>query len=124
MKKSLGQLHHQATDWLRELDFYAEESNLLLIRLEEAESKTVLADLKLQFEDFKKQFKSLLSEIEAMKHDIGVREEVVEELTKENLGEDEAVSIEDDVIFKDMKELSQEFADTRFLFNLFLSKQL
>ena len=124
MKTSLGQLHHQATDWLRELDFYAEESNLLLIRLEEAESKTVLADLKLQFEDFKKQFKSLLSEIVVMKHDIGVREAVVEELTNDNLGEDKVISITDDVILKDMKELVQEFMDTRFLFNFFLSKQM
>lgn len=124
MNTSLGQLHHQATDWLRELDFYTEEINLLLIRLEEAEALTISAILKLQFTDFKKQFKSLLSEIEIMKHDIGVRERVVEELTNENLGEDKVISIPEDVIFKDMKELAQEFADTRFLFNFFLSKQV
>ena len=123
MKTSLGQLHHQATDWLRELDFYSEEITLLMNRLGDALSKNTVLELEPQYDDFKKQFNSLLQAIAQLKHDVSIREGVVENMTQENLGEDEVISTEGDVILKQMKELSHEIADTRFLFNFFLSRK-
>lgn len=123
MKTTLSALHHQATDWLRELDFYKTEINLLLARLADAEAKNTNAELKEQFEDFKKGFNSILAEIEERKNDVSVREAAVEEVTKNNLGQDEEVSLADDVILTQVKELMHEIADSRFLFNFFLAKK-
>lgn len=123
MKTSLGKLHHQATDWLRELDFYYEEINLLLKRLEDSLSKNESVELKKQFDDFRNEFKSLLKSINTMKHDVSVREGVIENMTEETLGDsNDEVETQEDVILKQMKELSHEIADARFLFNFFLSK--
>ena len=124
MKTTLNTLHHQATDWLRELDFYSNEINLLLTRLNEAEAKNTKPELKEQFEDFKNGFNSILKEIEGRKNDVSVREAAVEEMTKENLGQDEEVSLSNDIILKEVKELIHEIADSRFLFNFFLSKNV
>ena len=124
MKTTLNHLHHQATDWLRELDFYSNEINLLLARLNEAEVKNTKPELKEQFEDFKNGFNSILKEIEGRKNDVSVREAAVEEMTKENLGQDEEVSLSNDIILKEVKELIHEIADSRFLFNFFLSKNV
>lgn len=124
MKTTLNTLHHQATDWLRELDFYSNEINLLLTRLNEAEAKNTKPELKEQFEDFKKGFNAILKEIEGRKNDVSVREAAVEEMTKENLGQDEEVSLSNDIILKEVKELIHEIADSRFLFNFFLSKNV
>lgn len=123
MKTTLNSLHHQAIDWQRELDFYKEEINLLLKRLNEAETKNTNPELKEQFDDFKNGFNSILKEIAERKNDVSVREAAVEEMTKNNLGEDEEVSLADDVILKQVKELMHEIADSRFLFNFFLAKK-
>lgn len=39
MKASINSLHHQETDWLRELEFYKQEISVLTNRLEEVAAK-------------------------------------------------------------------------------------
>ena len=111
MKTTLNTLHHQATDWLRELDFYSNEINLRRTRWNEAEAKNTKPELKEQFEDFKKGFKAILKEIEGRKNDVSVREAAVEEMTKENLGQDEEVSLSNDIILKEVQELIARTSD-------------
>jgi len=123
MKTTLSSIHHQAADWLRELDFYTDEISLVQHRLEEALAKNKSPKLVSQFEDFRAQFKSLLKQIDVMKHDVSVRDTVAENMLEEALGEDEEISLPEDVILKQMKDLVRDIADTRFLFNFFLSKQ-
>ena len=45
MKASINSLHHQTSDWLRELDFYKEELNILRKRLEEVAAKNTSKDI-------------------------------------------------------------------------------
>lgn len=122
MNTTLNAVHHQAIDWLRELDFYTDEITLLSGRLSTAALKNTRSDLKQDFDTFKKMFESLTQNIETLKHDVHVRETVAEDMTISNGGLDKEVSMDDDVILKEMKTLLHDIADTRYLFNLFLAK--
>jgi DNA-binding protein YbaB len=122
MNTTLNAVHHQAIDWLRELDFYTDEITLLSGRLSTAALKNTRSDLKADFESFKKQFEELAKRIATMKSDVKVREGVVETLTVENKGEDKEVTLDNDIILKEMKALLQDIADARFMLNLFLAQ--
>jgi predicted nucleic acid-binding Zn-ribbon protein len=122
MKTSLSALHHQAIDWQRELDFYTEEIGILSGRLKKIQELSFDEATTKQFKDFEKQFASLTTQIEGLKKDVAVREGVIENMTEETMGGDDTVNTIEDVILKQMKDLSHEIADTRFFFNLFLSK--
>lgn len=122
MNTTLNAVHHQAIDWLRELDFYTDEITLLSGRLSTAVLKNTRSDLKADFESFKQQFEQLAKRITAMKNDVNVREGVVESLTLENKGIDKEVVMDNDIILKEMKTLLQDIADARFMLNLFLAQ--
>lgn len=125
MKASLNFLHHQATDWLRELDFYNDEIALLSKRLEDAVSKNTSSDVLAQAEHFQNKFIVLKKQVDDLKHNISIREQVVENITKEKPTHiNEKMELTDDVIFADMKHLVHQVADTRFEFNKYLSKIL
>lgn len=122
MNTTLNAVHHQAIDWLRELDFYTDEITLLSGRLSTAALKNTRSDLKQDFDMFKNMFGGLSKTIDSLKHDVHVRETVAEDMTMSNGGLDKEVSLDDDVILKEMKTLLHDIADTRYLFNLFLAK--
>lgn len=122
MDTTLNQLHHQDADWQRALDFYKEEINLLLPRLNEAQLHHLQPELFSQFELFEKQLKALLLNIADMKHNIAVRDKVVENMTEETMGGDDKISTPEDIIQREMNELVEEIANTRFFINLFLSR--
>lgn len=123
MKATLNYLHHQATDWLRELDFYTEELSILTTRLEEAVARNTAQDVLAQAEHFQNKFIVLKKEIDELKNNVGVREGVIENMTKEKpTHAHEKIALTEDVIFEDMKDLIHTFAETRFEFNKFLSK--
>ncbi len=122
MKTSLSALHHQAIDWQRELAFYTEEIGILSGRLKKIQELPFDEVITKQFNDFENQFASLTGQIEGLKKDVAVREGVIENMTEETMGGDDTVNTTEDVILKQMKDLAHEIADTRFFFNLFLSK--
>lgn len=122
MVTTLHQLHHQDSDWQRALDFYLEEINLLLPRLKAAQVQHAIPDVASQFEDFSNQLHALQRNISEMKHNIAVRDKVVENMTEERLGSDDAITTPEDVIQREMNELVEEIANTRFFLNLFLSR--
>ncbi len=122
MKTSLSALHHQAIDWQRELAFYTEEIGILSGRLKKIQELPFDEVITKQFKDFENQFASLTGQIEGLKKDVAVREGVIENMTEETMGGDDTVNTTEDVILKQMKDLAHEIADTRFFFNLFLSK--
>ena len=122
MKTSLSALHHQAIDWQRELAFYTEEIGILSGRLKKIQELPFDEVITKQFNDFENQFASLTGQIEGLKKDVAVREGVIENMTEETMGGDDTVNTTEDVILKQMKDLAHEIVDTRFFFNLFLSK--
>jgi hypothetical protein len=123
MKTTLNTLHHQATDWKRELEFYNDELVILNKRLEEIASKNTDKDTMAKLEHFQNTFIMLKEEIDILKHDVQIREEHVESSVKskpEHAGE--KIKVGGDKIFDRMMDLANSVATTRYGFNQFLSK--
>ncbi|HLP49630.1 MAG TPA: hypothetical protein VK154_02040 [Chitinophagales bacterium] len=122
MKTSLSALHHQTTDWQRELAFYSDEMTILNNRLQVAKAHNQDALIASQLEDFEKQLNTIGLQVEQMKKDMAVREGVIENMTEETMGGDDTINTTEDVILEQMKNLVSEIANIRFFFNLFLSR--
>jgi len=123
MKASINSLHHQASDWLRELDFYKEELVILRKRLEEAAAKNTSKETMAQVEHFQNRFTILKEQHDILHHEIGARLSRVDELAKgrpEHL--DEKFVTDSDSMNKKTHDFFTSFRDTRFEFNSFLSK--
>lgn len=123
MKASLNFLHHQSTDWLRELAFYKDELAILTKRLEEAAAKNTSGEVLAQVEHFQNRFIMLREQADILKHDISVRAKEVEELVKSKPEHiDEKFAATNDTDLTRVKDFSKSISDTRFEFNTFLSK--
>lgn len=123
MKASLNFLHHQSTDWLRELAFYKDELAILNKRLEEAAGKNTAGEVLAQVEHFQNRFILLREQVDILKHDISVRAKEVEELVKSKPDHiDEKFTSTNDSVLARVTDFSRSISDTRFEFNKFLSK--
>lgn len=77
MKKiSITHFGNKHSDWLRALDFYKQEINILRNRLTEIAGKNTAAEPAKQVEHFENQFKIQVDNIDRLSHDI--RENVAE----------------------------------------------
>jgi two-component sensor histidine kinase len=125
MKASINSLHHQETDWLRELDFYKQELNVLTNRLEEVASKNTSKEISAQVEHFQNRFIILKEQHDILRHDNAARSERLNEMAKAipTHIEEKFVADKDDM-HKRMSDYFTSFRDTRFEFNNFLSKVL
>ena len=124
-KTSVNSLHHQDIDWLRELDFYKGEIAILSKRLEEVISANTAVEITSQVEHFQNKFIVLKEVIDHLGHDIKAREAAVERsATKhpEHITEN-SITINTE-LFGRMKNLSNDFTDSRFELNKFLAKAL
>ena len=124
-KTSVNSLHHQDIDWLRELDFYKGELAILTKRLEEVIKANTHQEVTSQVEHFQNKFIVLKEVIDNLSHDIKGKEAAVE-LSAANspshIGEHTLVASTE--LFSRMKNLSNDFIDSRFELNKFLSKTL
>jgi cell division septum initiation protein DivIVA len=125
MKASINSLHHQDTDWLRELQFYKDELAILTKRLEEPASKNSSKEVMAQVEHFQNKFIVLREQVDILKHDVNVREKEVESLAldKPSHIDEHFTSVRDDM-HKRMIDLAKSIADTRYEFNRFLAKNM
>ncbi|MFN8286210.1 MAG: hypothetical protein U0V74_05625 [Chitinophagales bacterium] len=123
MKTSINTLHHQVTDWLREMEFYKEEISVLTKRLGEAAGLSTDKDVAAQVEHFQNKFVILREQLDILKHDIGIKNHELQELAKqkpEHINEKSAEIA--DTLQGRVKSFTSSVADTRFEFNRFLSK--
>jgi phosphoribosylaminoimidazole-succinocarboxamide synthase len=125
MKASLNFLHHQANDWLREMEFYKEEFAILTKRLEEVAAKNTAQDIMAQVEHFQNKFIMLREQLDILKHDLGVRHTEILELSKERPEHiDQKFVAVHDTLQERVKDFSRSIADTRYEFNRFLGQVL
>jgi hypothetical protein len=125
MKATLNQLHHQATDWERELNFYRDELKILKSRLEEVVTKNTDKQILAQVEHFQNRFIILGEQISVMQHDLNLRNDNINKLVLESPEHiDERISVIRGGMLHQFKGLANSVADTRFEFNEFLSKVL
>lgn len=69
-KISITHMSNAHTDWLRALDFYKQELNVLKERLTEVARKNTGNDVMKNVEHFENQFKVQLQNIDMLRHDI------------------------------------------------------
>jgi hypothetical protein len=125
MKTTLNQLHHQAIDWERELNFYKDELKILKNRLEEVVSNNTHQEVLAQAEHFQNKFIILGEQISMMQHDLNLRNDNVNKLVLESPEHiDERISVIRGGMLSQFKSLATSIADTRFEFNVYLSKVL
>ena len=125
MKASLNSLHHQVSGWLRETDFYKQETAILEKRLEEVASKNTAPEISAQVEHFQNRFIITKEQLDILAHDLRKEESVVEEKAKQAPEHtNEKYTPVFDKMQARMKEFTTGFADMRFEFNAFLSKTM
>lgn len=125
MKTTLNHLHHQNTDWLRELDFYKQEVALLTERLEEVASANTAIEVMQNVEHFQNKFIVLKEQLDVLSHDIKLKEQALQLVIKSKPEHiDEKTSMPDHATLKRLNDFVKNMADTRFEFNRFLSETL
>ena len=125
MQTTLNQLHHQAIDWERELNFYKDELKILKSRLEDVVSKNTHQEVLAQAEHFQNKFIILGEQMAVMHHDLNLRNDNINKLVIESPEHiDERISVIRGGMLGQFKSLATSIADTRFEFNVFLSKVL
>jgi hypothetical protein len=118
-------MHHQDTDWLRELDFYKLETGILTKRLEEIVTKNTAEDIRAGVEHLQNRFIMLRERLDSIAHNIHIRERLVEQEAAGKPGHiNEHSKKVNDNLQKDMKDFTSSFADTRFELNEFVAKYL
>ena len=123
MKASINSLHHQTSDWLRELEFYKQELTSLQKRLEEVAAKNTTKDIMTQVEHFQNRFTILREQHDILHHENTIRLSRVDELAKSRPEHiDEKFMTENGEMHKKVNDFSASFRDTRFEFNTFLSR--
>ncbi len=125
MKTSLSVLHHQTSDWLRELQFYKEELVLLQNRLGEVAAKNTATEVLAQVEHFQNKFILLNEQADILKHDVNAVSEKVNAAAKELPTHlNEKYVPEHTALQTRVSGFAKSIADTRFELNQFLSKAL
>lgn len=123
MKASINSLHHQETDWLRELEFYKQELSVLTNRLEEVASKNTAKEISAQVEHFQNRFIILKEQHDILRHDNAARLDRLNEMAKAIPTHIEEKFVADkDEMYKRINDYFTSFRDTRYEFNKFLSK--
>jgi hypothetical protein len=125
MKTTLNHLHHQHTDWLRELDFYKLELKLLTERLAEVASANTAMSVAQQVEHYQNRFILLNEQLDVLRHDVKLKEQALQEEIKTKPSHiDEKISHPGESLLERVNYLFKSIADTRFEFNGFLAKTL
>jgi predicted RNase H-like nuclease (RuvC/YqgF family) len=123
MKSSINFLHLQATDWLRQLDFYKQDLTFLRKRLEEVASKNTGSEIGVSIEHFENKFRILSDNLDQSKHDINERKANVDKMGMEMPTHiSEKFVVENDKTENDLTSLISDFTATRKEFNEFLAK--
>ena len=125
MKTTIYSQHQEHTVWLNKLSFYVDDMAIMQKRIEEIAKKNTAKEVQMQVEHFQNKFIVLKEVIDNLSHDIKGKEAAVE-LSAANspshIGEHTLVASTE--LFSRMKNLSNDFIDSRFELNKFLSKTL
>lgn len=123
MKSSINFLHLQATDWLRQLDFYKQDLAFLRKRLDEVAAKNTGSEIGMSIEHFENKFRILSDNLDQSKHDISERKAKIDQMGGEMPTHiHEKFVVENDKAEHDLNLVVTDFHNTRKEFNTFLAK--
>ena len=120
---NINQLGHAHTDWLRGLDFYKEEINILKERLAEVADKNTSFEARQGVEHFENQFTVQRNNIDELHHEIGLYASRMAEESLQHGGHVGQELATEQGLLKDKYEIFEKtFKELRHEFNEFLSK--
>lgn len=123
MKVSLNYLHHQTTDWIREINFYKDELNVLSKRLAEVAGANTNAEVMAQVEHFQNKFIVYKEQLDLLLHRLHAAETAIQNHIKSRPEHTHEKFLETtDALQQNVKDYTTGFSDMRFEFNKFLSK--
>ena len=123
MKVSIQSLHHETKDALRQVQFYKEEMNILVKRIEEVAAKNTATDVMAQVEHFQNKFNLYQVECHDLNHELEVRLEKVQHLATEMpTHTNEKFVEENEELQNKVDSFVNAFNGTRRELNKFLSK--
>jgi predicted nuclease with TOPRIM domain len=115
--------HLENQDWLKRLDFYKEELNILKERLQEVTSKNTNADFLKSVEHFQNQFLIQRNHVDELAHQIKANENaLVKEIEHNPVAVDHRKVESHDAETDFMTFFEKNFAELRAQFNVFLAK--
>jgi hypothetical protein len=82
--KPISQLHDEHTDWLKRLDFYADELMIMKARIAEVVAKNTSKDILAQAEHFQNSFIVQKNNIDELRHSINDHDHYLENRVEEN----------------------------------------
>lgn len=125
MKTSLNYLHHQSTEWMREVTFYKEELNVLKTRLEDVVARNTDTEVLAQVDHFENKFKVLSNNLDILKHDINLaHEDVLKTIASKPNHTHEKSEDPNDGLAARVSDLTSDINNTRHELTKFLSKTL
>ncbi|HLP21005.1 MAG TPA: hypothetical protein VK174_11920 [Chitinophagales bacterium] len=122
MKASINSLYHQEIDWLRELEFYSQETDLLVKRLNEL-APYLEGDNKKRFDGFLTSFANIKQQCLKLKKENEERCDRLNQMVKADMEHiDDQFTADKDEMHQLMQELNTSFSKTRYELNTFLVK--
>lgn len=110
-------------EWLKSIDFYKGEFNILNKRLQEVAQKNTSADAMAWVEHFQNQFVVQRNNMDELKHSIHVHEDKVATDSREHAGKIETGLVKEHVTIREQLENHEKIIkELRQEFNQFLSK--
>jgi D-ribose pyranose/furanose isomerase RbsD len=111
-------LHANHSEWLRVLDFYKDELQILTGRLSEVSAKNTKADIKVKVEQFQNRFIIQKETLDIIRHDIKAEEQLLQAEIKSNpvavdhrkMEDNEPLRDRIEIFVKLFEELKDEFS--------------
>lgn len=123
--KPIAELHAEHTEWMKKLDFYADEIIIMKNRLEEIASKNTAKEILSQVEHFQNQTIVQKQNIDEIRHSIKDHEMYVENRVNENpTAADHRSSNDHPKMRENVNGFEKIFNELRHEFNAFLSKTM
>jgi hypothetical protein len=122
-KKHLTDLHNEHMEWIKSLQFYKDEIQLMTNRLQELVTTNSKTEILAQIEHFQNQFIRQSEVIDELKHDINQSENTIVEAVQSNPVAVNRQSAPDHIVLRDRFETFEKlFKEMKEEFNKFASK--
>lgn len=123
--KKVYELHEEHTAWLKEIDFFRDELQIMQKRLDEIASKYTKADVLKEVEHFQNQFKIHRNHLDELAHSAREHEQYLQNKLKQNdTAADKQRSFDHPVMRDRFQTQEKMFNELRHEFNKFLSKTM
>jgi len=115
--------HDENQKWMKDLQFFDEEIKVMKKRLEEIASKNTAKNVLATIEHFQNQLIVQKDNIDKLKHEVNLSEDLVkEEIKKNKVAVDHREINDHSALRKDMTTFEKTFKDFKTELNLFLIK--